>query len=86
MLLTILMLVFGIVALAKGEFKITGGRKVKGSIGRILGVVLLLGAGAVVIPDYGGLIQLVLLIVVIVIGLATSEKIERAPTTAKPGE
>ena len=86
MLLTILMFVFGIVALAKGEFKITGGRKVRGSTGRILGVVLLLGAGALVIPDYGALIQLVLLIVVIVIGLATSEKIERAATTAKLSE
>jgi uncharacterized transporter YbjL len=86
MLLAILMAIFGIIALAKGEFKITGGRKVKGSTGRTLGVVLLLGAAAVLIPDYGGLIQLGLLVLVIVIGLATSEKIVRTPSTPETGE
>ena len=79
MLLNILMLVFGIVALAKGEFKITRGRKVKGSIGRVLGVVLLIGAGVEFLTEYGGVIQFVLLIGVIIAGLATSEKIEKTP-------
>ena len=82
MLLVILMLIFGIIALAKGEFKITGGRKVKGSTGRILGILLLIGAGAVIVPDYGGGLQLLLLIAVIVVGLATSEEIVLAPTPA----
>lgn len=83
MCLAILMLVFGIIGLAKGEFKITGGRMVKGSTGRTLGAVLIVGAAAAFLPDYGGLIQIVILILVIVIGLATSEKIEKAPATAE---
>jgi hypothetical protein len=82
MCLIILLLVFGIVALVKGEFKITGSRKVKGDIGRILGVVMLIGAGVpFVAGEYGGVIQIVLLIVVIIIGLATSEKIEKPTDT-----
>ncbi len=83
MCLVILMLVFGIIGLAKGEFKITGGRMVKGSTGRTLGAVLIVGAAAGFVPDYGSLIQIVILILVIVIGLATSEKIEKAPATAQ---
>jgi len=80
MCLTILLLVFGIAALAKGEFKITGGRKVKGSIGRVLGVIMIIGAGAPFVTEYGGAIQLGLLIIVIIVGLATSEKIEKKPS------
>ncbi|MFC1975894.1 hypothetical protein ACFLXQ_05810 [Chloroflexota bacterium] len=71
------MLVFGIIALVKGEFKITRSRKVKGDVGRALGVVMLIGAGAPLFAgEYGGAIQIVILIIVIIIGLATSEKIE----------
>jgi len=77
MCLAILLLVFGIIALAKGEFKITGGRKVKGDIGRVLGVLMIIGAGAPFITQYGGVIQIAVLILVIVIGLATSEKIDK---------
>ena len=84
MLLTILLLIFGIVALAKGEFKVTGSRKVKGSTGRILGGVLLLGAAAGFIPNIGGGIQVLVLIIVIIVGLATSEKIEKAPPAMNP--
>ena len=74
---TLLMLVFGVIALAKGEFKITGKRMVKGSISRTLGVFLIIGAGIpLLIADYGAVIQLVLLVVVVVVGLVTSEKIE----------
>jgi len=79
MLLAIVMVIFGIIALAKGEFKITSGRKVKGSTGRILGIVLLIGAAAMFITDYGGIIQIAILLLVIIIGLATSEKIEKTP-------
>ena len=76
MLLAILMGVFGVVALSKGEFKITGKRKVKGSVGRNLGIALLIGAAGAFVPDIGGAIQFVVLVAVIIIGLATSEKIE----------
>jgi uncharacterized membrane protein HdeD (DUF308 family) len=86
MLLTILLLVFGIIALAKGEFKITAKRKVKDSTARILGIALLLSAGAVLLPDYGGGLQFLLLIVIIVVGLATSVKIEPENTTPRPNE
>ena len=41
---TLVFAVFGILGLVKGEFKITNRRKVKGSIGRILGGLLLIGA------------------------------------------
>ncbi len=83
MCLIILLLVFGIIALVKGEFKITGSRKVKGDIGRALGVVMLIGAGLPFFAgEYGAVIQVVLLIIVIIVGLATSEKIEK-PTDAK---
>jgi hypothetical protein len=76
--MTILMLVFGMIALSKGEFKITNRRKVKGSLAQTLGILLLLGAVAIFIPGSGQGIQLVLLILVIAIGLPKSEKIEQA--------
>jgi hypothetical protein len=79
MLLIILMVIFGIIALAKGEFKITNGRKVKGSTGRILGGVLLVGAAAGLIPNSGGGLAFLVLIVVVIVGLATAEKIEKLP-------
>jgi hypothetical protein len=76
MLLAVLMLIFGIFALAKGEFKITNKKKVKGSTGRILGAVLIVGALGGFIPGMGAFIQIGTLLIVIVAGLATSEKIE----------
>jgi hypothetical protein len=71
----IVMLVFGIIALSKGEFKITNKRKVKGTVGRTLGIVLLFGASLSLIPFLGGFIQIIVLIIVIAIGLYKSEKI-----------
>jgi hypothetical protein len=41
MLLVILLAIFGVIALAKGEFKITNRRRVSGDVGRILGVIML---------------------------------------------
>ena len=79
MLMAIIMLLFGIAALSKGEFKITNKRKVKGSVGRTLGIVLLVGAAGTFVPDYGAVLQFLTLGAVIVIGLATSEKIEAEP-------
>ena len=70
--------IFGIVALVKGEFKITGKRKVSGTMGRILGILLLVGAGAgLLFGEYGALVQIGAFILVIIIGLITSEKIEK---------
>ena len=86
MLMTVLMLIFGGLALSKGEFKITGGRRVRESTGRVLGVMLLLGAGGSLLPEVGVLVQFILLIAVIVIGIAYSERIERAPATLESGE
>ena len=45
--------------------------------------MLIFGAAAAFVPDYGFLVQIVILVLVIVIGLATSEKIEKTPTTAE---
>ncbi len=76
MLLTLLMIGFGILAINKGEFKITDSRKVKNSVSRFLGIALILGAAAVLIPQNGGYIQMIIFLTVIIIGLITSEKIE----------
>ncbi len=76
MLLLILMVIFGIVALSKGEFKITAKKKVTGAVGRNLGIVLLLGSLGAFIPNIGFVIQLGALILVIIIGLSSSIPIE----------
>ena len=79
MLLLILMVVFGIVALTKGEFKITANKKVSGSVVRTLGILLLLGSLGAFIPYIGLFIQLGALILVIGIGLYSSVPIENQP-------
>jgi hypothetical protein len=79
----IVMLVFGIIALSKGEFKITCKRKVKGSVGRVLGIILLFGAALSLIPFLGGFLQLIVLILVIGVGLYSSEKIVNIKETGK---
>ena len=76
MLLLIVMVVFGIIALTKGEFKITAKKKVTGAMGRNLGIVLLLGSLGAFIPDFGLVIQVGALILVIIIGLASAVPIE----------
>ena len=88
MLCLAVMVIFGFVALAKGEFKITKGRKVSGSMSKILGVLLLIGAGAgLLFGDYGALVQIGAFIIVIIIGLATSEKIDnKEPDQSLPPE
>lgn len=81
MLCASVMVIFGLLALAKGEFKITAGRKVSGTIGRILGVLLLVGAGAgFFFGESGGLVQTISFIIVVVVGLISSEKIENSKT------
>ncbi len=80
---TLLFVVFGFLGLVKGEFKITRNRKVKGSIGRVLGGLLLIAAAVpffipVEYSLFGVIIRWGLLVVVIVIGLVTSEKIDES--------
>ncbi len=78
MLCLAVMVIFGLIALVKGEFKITSGRKVSGTTGRVLGVLLLIGAGSgLLFGEFGSLVQIGAFVLVIVIGLATSEKIEK---------
>ena len=72
----ILLLVFGIVALIKGEFTITGKRKVSGSLGRVLGVLMLVGAALPLVIADSAAIPLSTTVLVIIIGLVASERIE----------
>ncbi len=75
---TILLLVFGVLALVKGEFKITARRKVKGSTSQMLGILLLMGAGLSILGGNLSIISLVLFITVVVVGIATAEKYRRS--------
>jgi hypothetical protein len=79
-MIQLLLLIFGLIALIKGEFKITGGRRVKGSIGRALGVLMLIGAALPLLIGTAG-ISVGIFVLVIIIGLVTSEKIEQQPTS-----
>ena len=74
-MIQILLAIFGIIALIKGEFKITGKRKVRSSAGRALGAVMLIGAAAPLVVPGGTTIMFVALILAIGIGLAASEEI-----------
>ena len=74
---TILMLVFGIIALVKGKFNLTINKKVADSTGRVLGIILLLGAAAGFVG--GGVLQFIAFVVVIAIGFAKVEKFEDNP-------
>jgi hypothetical protein len=76
-MIQIILAIFGIVALVKGEFKITSNRKVSGSVGKALGVLMLLGAALPLVAGSQTIIPLGTLVLVIIIGLATSEKIEK---------
>lgn len=81
--MAIILLIFGVIALAKGEFNITRHRRVSGGTGRLLGVVMLVGAGLPFIlgPSWEGL-PLLAFIVTVGIGLATAERVE--PPVSRP--
>lgn len=66
-MLTILLLVFGAIALSKGSLKITRNRRITDQNAKISGVILIIGAFT---------FPLIALIIVIGLGMATSEKIE----------
>ena len=74
-MIQIILAIFGIIALVKGEFKITSNRKVSGSVGKALGVLMLLGAALPFVAVSQTVIPLGTLVLVIIIGWATSEKI-----------
>ncbi len=76
MLMTLLLLGFGIYALVKGEFNITGGRKVNGSTGRILGILMLADAVLNACGSEAGILSLPLFFLIIGIGFARSEKVK----------
>lgn len=76
MFYTIPMILFGILTLSKSEIKIINNRIVKDSVRPVLGVALLLGAAAILIPRHGVYIQIIIFLAVIIIGLITSQKIE----------
>lgn len=84
MLLSIVMLVFGILAITKRNFKITRNRTVTGNTSRNLGIVLILGAlGAFnQEPLIAGIVQLTALVIAIGVGIAKSEKIVATPVKA----
>jgi hypothetical protein len=73
MIFAIIMAVFGMALLIKGEFKVTNNRLVKGSIARVLGGVSLLSAPLFVF--YGEPFCTGTLLLVIAVGLLTSQKI-----------
>lgn len=75
MCVSILLLVFGLFALIKGEFSLTRTRKVQGSIGRGLGVFMLIGAALpFILGDYGSAAALAVLIVTCLVGIFTAVK------------
>jgi hypothetical protein len=73
MIFAIIMAVFGIALLIKGEFKVTNNRLVKGSVARILGGLTLLSVPLLLL--YGEPFCTGTFILVVVIGLLTAEKI-----------
>jgi uncharacterized membrane protein len=78
MLCTALLAAFGVFALAKGEFNITQNRKVSNLTARVLGGFLLLWAiaGLLLGQQFGTLIQILAFVLVLIVGLILSEKIE----------
>lgn len=77
MLLILLLVAFGLLALRQGEFQITRHRKVDGNISRLLGVIMLIGAGLSLL--FGGLGGMAALLIAIVVGLVASKPITAAP-------
>ncbi len=83
-MLDILLILFGLFALFKGEFRITHNQKVRGDVSRILGVLMLASVGvAVLLPRYSLFLMLGALVITIIVGLVTAEKTE---TQAKEQE
>lgn len=76
-----LMLIFGILALVKGEFKITSGRMVSGDMSRVLGLILLAGVGGSVLLNHSA-VQVLAFVIVVVIGLICATPVSKASKPA----
>jgi hypothetical protein len=72
MLLGLLLFFFGVYALVKGEFKVTSKRIARGYGVRILGLLMMVGAG---LSYQEGLIGLIVLIIAIIVGLLISKPV-----------
>ena len=76
-MIQIILAIFGLVALVKGEFKITSKRKVSGSVGKGLGVLMLIGAALPLLFGAGfASAPFAILILAIVVGLVMSEEMD----------
>jgi hypothetical protein len=75
-MIDLLLLIFGLIALGKGEFNITQNRKVKDPNGQVLGCLMLSGAAiSFLTGGQGWIIVLGILVLTIIIGLAVAEEI-----------
>jgi len=81
--LSVLLIIFGIVGITKGGFKVTKNLHVSGSVGRTLGTILLLGGA---LSLFNGLLGLVALGLVIAIGAIKAEPIGAGVDTALLGQ
>jgi hypothetical protein len=70
-LLVILMTAFGTIGITKGEFKITSTRVIDKETGKVLGILLFVGVVGTLI--LGSLFGIGSLIIVIIMGLASSK-------------
>lgn len=80
MWIPVLLFTFGVIAIVKGEFKITSERKVRGFVSRFLGALMLGASILVFTTDFGGEIAIGVFISTIIVGLITSEKDETMQT------
>ncbi len=76
MCVSLILFLFGIFALIKGQFKVTNSRVVTGPMSRSLGIVMLLGSILPFVLSYGAAISLGLMFIVAIIGLASSQPIQ----------
>ena len=74
-LLIILMTAFGTIGVTKGEFKITSNRIIEKDTGKVLGILLFVGVVGTLI--LGSLFGIGALIIVIIMGLASSKPAKR---------
>jgi hypothetical protein len=68
--LQVLLILFGLVGIIKGQFNITKNLRVSKSVGRILGIVLLIGG---VLSLFNGILGLATLGLVIAVGVIKAE-------------
>ena len=78
-MLQIIIGILGIIAFSRGTIKITNKRQVSGKRGRLLGLLLLMGAAApLFFEELGRYIMIDAFVLAIVVGLVTAEPIVEA--------